>query len=107
MTTLVGFDSQITLDNAAAALGTNIDFRGRATGTITAGGALTTADRAKADGLTVLARIKGWGITGCDPTEMGLGPVSSIRQCLDRTGLKIADLDRVEINEAFSAQYLG
>lgn len=87
-------------------------------GTVTAGNAsgivdgaasvvVTTADRAKADGLTVLARIKGWGITGCDPTEMGLGPVSSIRQCLERTGLKIADLDRVEINEAFSAQYLG
>jgi acetyl-CoA acetyltransferase family protein len=87
-------------------------------GTVTAGNAsgivdgaasvvVTTADRAAADGLTVMARIKGWGITGCDPKEMGLGPVSSIRQCLERTGMTLGDLDRIEINEAFSAQYLG
>ena len=87
-------------------------------GTVTAGNAsgivdgaaslvVTTADRAAADKLDVWARIKGWGISGCDPTEMGLGPVPSIRQCLERTGVKLDELDRIEINEAFSAQYLG
>jgi len=87
-------------------------------GTVTAGNAsgivdgaaslvVTTADRAKADGLTVMATIKGWGVVGCDPTEMGIGPVPAIRQCLERTGVKLDELDRIEINEAFSAQYLG
>lgn len=87
-------------------------------GTVTAGNAsgivdgaaslvLTTADRAAADNLDVWAKISGWGISGCDPTEMGLGPVPSIKACLERTGVSLDQLDRIEINEAFSAQYLG
>ena len=87
-------------------------------GTVTAGNAsgivdgaaslvVTTADRAKADNLDVWAKIKGWGVSGCDPSEMGLGPVPSMRQCAERTGVKIEDVDRIEINEAFAAQYLG
>ena len=87
-------------------------------GTVTAGNAsgivdgaasvvLTTADRAKADGLDVWARIVSWGIVGCDPKEMGIGPVPAIRQCLERAKVDLADVDLVEINEAFSAQYLG
>ncbi|MDG2142190.1 MAG: acetyl-CoA C-acetyltransferase [Planctomycetota bacterium] len=87
-------------------------------GTVTAGNAsgivdgaaslvVTTADRAKADNLDVWAKIKGWGVAGCDPTEMGLGPVPSMIKCAERTGVKIADVDRIEINEAFAAQYLG
>jgi acetyl-CoA acyltransferase 2 len=87
-------------------------------GTVTAGNAsgivdgaaslvITTADRAKADNLDVWAKIKGWGISGCDPSEMGLGPVPSMLQCSKRTGVKIEDVDRIEINEAFAAQYLG
>ena len=87
-------------------------------GTVTAGNAsgivdgaaslvVTTAERAEADGLDVWARITGWGVSGCDPTEMGLGPVPSIKKCLETTGVKLEELDRIEINEAFSAQYLG
>lgn len=87
-------------------------------GTVTAGNAsgivdgaaslvITTADRAKADNLDVWAKIRGWGISGCDPSEMGLGPVPSMLQCSKRTGVKIEDVDRIEINEAFAAQYLG
>jgi acetyl-CoA acetyltransferase family protein len=68
---------------------------------------VTTADRAKADNLDFWAKIKGWGVSGCDPSEMGLGPVPSMRQCAERTGVKIGDVDRIEINEAFAAQYLG
>lgn len=87
-------------------------------GTVTAGNAsgivdgaamvvVTTAQHAKEHGLAVKARIKSWGITGLAPEIMGLGPVGSIRQACDKAGLKVSDLDLIEINEAFSAQYLG
>jgi len=87
-------------------------------GTVTAGNAsgivdgaasvvLTSADRAAADGLDVWAKVRAWGYAGVDPTEMGIGPVPAIRNCLDRAGVALGDIDRIEINEAFSAQYLG
>jgi acetyl-CoA acetyltransferase family protein len=87
-------------------------------GTVTAGNAsgvvdgaaallLTSAERAKADGLDVWARIVAWGIAGVDPKEMGIGSVPAIRQCLERARVKLGDVDLVEINEAFSAQYLA
>lgn len=87
-------------------------------GTVTAGNAsgivdgaaavvVTTDERAKADGLDVFAEIVGWAAVGCDPREMGIGPVPAIQACLARTGIKLAQLDRIEINEAFSAQYLA
>jgi acetyl-CoA acetyltransferase family protein len=87
-------------------------------GTVTAGNAsgivdgaaavvLTTAERAKADKLDVWARVKAWAYVGVDPTEMGIGPVPAIRACLDRAKVALKDVDRVEINEAFAAQYLG
>jgi acetyl-CoA acyltransferase 2 len=87
-------------------------------GTVTAGNAsgivdgaasvvLTTAERAAADGLDVWARIVAWSYVGVEPTEMGIGPVPAIRACLDRAGVRLGDVDRIEINEAFAAQYLG
>jgi len=87
-------------------------------GTVTAGNAsgivdgaaalvLTTAERAKSDRLDVWARIRAWACVGVDPSEMGIGPVPAIRACLDRAGVNLRDVDRIEINEAFSAQYLG
>ena len=87
-------------------------------GTVTAGNAsgivdgaaavvLTTAERAKADKLDVFARILAWGVVGVDPKEMGIGPVPAIRQCLERARVKLGDVERIEINEAFSAQYLA
>ena len=87
-------------------------------GTVTAGNAsgivdgaaavvLTTAERAKADKLDVWARVKAWSYAGVDPTEMGIGPVPAIRSCLDRAKVNLRDVDRIEINEAFAAQYLG
>jgi acetyl-CoA acyltransferase 2 len=87
-------------------------------GTVTAGNAsgivdgaaavvLASADRAKADGLDVWARIVSWAYVGVEPTEMGIGPVPAIRSCLARAKVALSDVDRIEINEAFAAQYLG
>lgn len=87
-------------------------------GTVTAGNAsgvvdgaaavvMTTADRAKADKLDVFARVVSWATVGVDPSEMGIGPVPAIRACLDRAKVSLSQVDRFEINEAFSAQYLG
>jgi acetyl-CoA acyltransferase 2 len=62
----------------------------------------------KEHNLTPLARLVSYGITGVDPTIMGIGPVTAIRQALARAGgLTIDDVDRVEINEAFAAQFLA
>jgi acetyl-CoA C-acetyltransferase len=60
--------------------------------------------RARALGLTPLARIVSSGVTALDPEIMGLGPVEACRQALRRAGLSIDDVDLVEINEAFAAQ---
>jgi acetyl-CoA acetyltransferase family protein len=87
-------------------------------GTVTAGNAsgivdgaaavmLTTEERAKADKLNIWATIESWAYCGVDPTEMGIGPVPAIRQCLERAKVAKADVDFFEINEAFAAQYLG
>jgi len=65
-----------------------------------------SADKAKALGLTPLARIVASGLSGLNPEIMGLGPVDAVRQALDRAGMTIDDIDLVEINEAFAAQVL-
>ena len=57
--------------------------------------------------MDVKAKIKSWGIAGVAPEIMGIGPVPAIQQACQKADLKVADLDLVEINEAFSAQYLG
>lgn len=87
-------------------------------GTVTAGNSsglndgaaavlLMEAARAKALGLAPLARWAGSAAAGVDPSFMGLGPVDAIRKLLSRKGLKISDVDLVEINEAFAAQVLA
>jgi acetyl-CoA acetyltransferase family protein len=68
---------------------------------------LTTEEWAAKKGLKPLARIVSWGIAGVDPTIMGLGPAPSTRQALERAGLKLADIDVVELNEAFAPQALA
>ncbi len=82
---------------------------GNASGINDAGAALvlSTGATAKARGLKPLARVVSWGIVGVDPTVMGIGPAPAIRQALKRADLQVADLDRVEVNEAFAAQYLA
>ena len=63
-----------------------------------------TAERAKQLGITPLARIHAYASSGVDPAIMGMGPVPASRRCLEKAGWKAADLDLMEINEAFAAQ---
>jgi acetyl-CoA C-acetyltransferase len=63
-----------------------------------------TAKKAAALGLTPLARIVSYATSGLDPAIMGMGPVPASRKALERAGWKAADLDLMEINEAFAAQ---
>jgi acetyl-CoA acyltransferase len=64
-------------------------------------------DYARRHGLTVLAKIRATAVAGCPPDIMGMGPVPATRKALARAGLTVADLDVVEINEAFSSQALA
>jgi acetyl-CoA acyltransferase 2 len=68
---------------------------------------LATEDFAKQKGLTPLARIVQWGIAGVEPSLMGIGPAPAIRSALARAGLKLEDMDLVEVNEAFAPQFLA
>jgi acetyl-CoA acyltransferase len=68
---------------------------------------VTSEDFALRHGLKPLARIRAFASIGCDPTEMGMGPVPATRKALARAGLRIEDIDLVEINEAFSSQALA
>jgi acetyl-CoA C-acetyltransferase len=63
--------------------------------------------KAKALGLTPLARIVSTGVSGLSPEIMGLGPVDASRLALARAGMTIDDIDLVEINEAFAAQVIA
>jgi len=57
--------------------------------------------------LKPLARLISYGAMGCDPDIMGIGPVPATKQALQRAGLAIDDMDIIELNEAFAAQYLA
>jgi acetyl-CoA C-acetyltransferase/3-oxo-5,6-didehydrosuberyl-CoA/3-oxoadipyl-CoA thiolase len=86
-----------------------------ADGTVTAGNAsgindgaaallVVESGRARALGLKPYARIVATAVAGVDPSVMGAGPIPAIRKLLERTGLTVADIDRVELNEAFASQ---
>jgi acetyl-CoA C-acetyltransferase len=88
------------------------------TGTVTAGNAsgindgaaavvLMERDSAAARGLKPLGRLVDYAFAGVDPKFMGIGPVPAIQSLLQRTGLTVADLDVIELNEAFAAQALA
>jgi acetyl-CoA acetyltransferase family protein len=68
---------------------------------------VTTADKAKEKNAQPLGRIVSWGITGCDPEIMGIGPVPATQIALKRAGMKLEDIDLIEINEAFAGQILA
>ncbi|AKV08180.1 acetyl-CoA acetyltransferase [Pseudomonas fluorescens NCIMB 11764] len=68
---------------------------------------LMSAEKAKALGLPVLAKIAAYANAGVDPAIMGIGPVSATRRCLDKAGWTIDQLELVEANEAFAAQSLA
>jgi acetyl-CoA C-acetyltransferase len=69
-----------------------------------AGVVVMSAERAAKLGLKPMAKIKAFASSGVDPSIMGMGPVSASRRCLEKAGWKPADLDLMEINEAFAAQ---
>lgn len=68
---------------------------------------VTTPERAEALGLRPLARLVGWSVAGVDPRTMGIGPVPAVQRVMDRAGLTLADMDLIELNEAFAAQVLA
>jgi acetyl-CoA acetyltransferase family protein len=68
---------------------------------------VTSAEKAKEKNKQPLGRIVSWGIAGCDPEIMGIGPVPATQIALKKAGLKIGDLDLIEINEAFAGQILA
>ena len=68
---------------------------------------LATAGHAAARNLQPLARLVSWGVTGCDPAIMGIGPVAAIKTALARAGMTLDQIDLFEINEAFACQYLA
>jgi acetyl-CoA C-acetyltransferase len=68
---------------------------------------IMSADKAKELGLKPIAKIKAVGRGGCHPSVMGISPVPAVKDVLNRAGLKMADIDLFEVNEAFAAQYLA
>jgi acetyl-CoA acyltransferase len=87
----------------------------QADGTVTAGtsspltdGAtaclVTTESFARAHAIEPLAVVRGFAVSGCEPEVMGIGPVQAVSKVLDRAGLTIADVDLMELNEAFASQ---
>jgi acetyl-CoA C-acetyltransferase len=68
---------------------------------------VTHAQRAAELGLRPLARLVGWAVAGVAPKTMGIGPVPATAKVFSRTGLTLADMDLIELNEAFAAQALA
>jgi acetyl-CoA C-acetyltransferase len=68
---------------------------------------MMSEEKAKELGLKPLAKIIGMGASGCDPQQMGLGPVYAVPKALKHAGLTIDDIQLIELNEAFAAQSLG
>jgi acetyl-CoA C-acetyltransferase len=66
-----------------------------------------SAEAARRTGVEPWARIVGWASVGVDPAIMGIGPVPAVRKLEQRTGVKLADVDLIELNEAFAAQVLA
>ncbi len=87
-------------------------------GTVTAGNAsgindaaaavvLMSADKAKELGIEPMAKLRGYAAAGVEPELMGYGPVPATKKALERTGMKLEDMELIECNEAFAAQYLS
>ena len=104
-------------DTSAAALA-KLKPAFHATGTVTAGNTsqtsdgaaavlVTSADFAKARGLTPLARFVSFATAGVEPERFGIGPVPAVRKALKIAGLTLNDIELVELNEAFAAQVLA
>jgi acetyl-CoA acetyltransferase family protein len=82
---------------------------GNASGIVDGGAAVVMMklDQAEKRGLKPMGRIVSWGIAGVDPKIMGSGPVPASRAALKKAGLKLDEIDLIEVNEAFAGQYLA
>src|SRR6185369_14642961 len=82
---------------------------GNASGIVDGGAALVIAsdEAARELELKPMGRIVSWAVAGVEPEIMGIGPVPATRKALEKAGLKLEDIDLVEVNEAFAAQYLA
>ena len=111
---VVGRDEHPRADTTAEALA-KLRPAFKAEGTVTAGNAsgindgasavlVVEAERSRSLGLGPMARVVASAIAGVDPSVMGIGPVPAVRKVLTRAGVTVADLDVVEINEAFASQ---
>jgi acetyl-CoA C-acetyltransferase len=116
-TVVVDKDEHIRPDTTLEALG-KLQARFEKGGTVTPGNAsgindgaaaviVASAEAAEKAGLRPIVRIVSGGVCGVDPDIMGIGPAPSSRQALKRAGLRVEDMDLVEINEAFATQYLA
>jgi acetyl-CoA C-acetyltransferase len=118
--TVVDRDEHVRPDASLEALARLKPVLGRSDpeATVTAGNAsgqndgaamcvVTSPDKAQQLGLRPLARLVSWAVAGVPPATMGIGPVPATAKALDRAGLTLADLDLIELNEAFAAQVLA
>lgn len=82
---------------------------GNASGIVDGAAALVIAsdDYVQKRGRQPLGRIVSWAYAGVEPEIMGIGPVPAVRKALEKANLKLADIDLIEVNEAFAAQYLA
>jgi len=118
--TVVDTDEHIRPDASEESLAKLRPIMGKADpeATVTAGNAsgqndgaavclVTTPEKASELGLRPLARLVSWGVAGVGPEVMGIGPVPATEKALGQAGLSLADMDVIELNEAFAAQALG
>jgi len=116
----VSRDEHPRADASMSSLAKLVPIRARqdAEATVTAGNAsgqndgaaaciVTTREHARALGLTPMARFVSWGLAGVEPARMGIGPVPATQRALDNAGLTLADMDLIELNEAFASQVLA
>lgn len=114
----IAMDQCVRTDASLESLGKLSPVFNPAGGSVTAGNSsplsvgasamlMMSEDRAKELGFKPLARVKSMAIAGVEPSEMGIGPVPAIHKALKRAGLKIEDIDAIEINEAFAVQVLS
>jgi acetyl-CoA acyltransferase 2 len=82
---------------------------GAASGICDGAGSMVMATRSfvEKQGLKPMGRLINWGISGCDPKVMGIGPAPAIRRLLERAQIKLSDVELFEVNEAFAPQYLA
>src|SRR5438105_7615013 len=111
-------DECIRPDTSLEALGSLKPVFMPAGGTVTAGNAsplnvgaaallIMSEDKAKDLGMVPLVRVRAMAVAGVDPSVMGIGPVPATHKALERAGLKLGEIDLIEINEAFAAQTLA